>query len=114
MKSNYKKVEKEALFETSDIVSVHLPVNNTTANMVNRELLNSMKNDAVFVNTARSAVVDTDALFDILNTNKIQGAILDVFDQEPPSELDYQLINLPNVLATPHIAGATYEVTDHH
>lgn len=73
-----------------------------------------MKPDAIFVNTARAVVVDRDALLDVVENDKIRGAILDVFNHEPPDEKDYRLIRHPNVLATPHIAGATHEVEDHH
>jgi D-3-phosphoglycerate dehydrogenase len=53
-------------------------------------------------------------LLDALENKRIRGAILDVFDHEPPDATDYRIIHLPNVLATPHIAGATFEVEDHH
>ena len=51
---------------------------------------------------------------DAIEHHRIRGAILDVFDHEPPDEMDYRLIRHPNVMATPHIAGATHEVEDHH
>jgi D-3-phosphoglycerate dehydrogenase len=73
-----------------------------------------MKKDAVFVNMSRAMVVKREDLLETLKSNQIRGAILDVFDHEPPDELDYELIRLPNVLATPHIAGATHEVENHH
>jgi D-3-phosphoglycerate dehydrogenase len=73
-----------------------------------------MKQDAIFVNTARAVVVKREDLLEALEQNKIRGAILDVFDNEPPDAIDYRIIHLPNVLATPHIAGATFEVEDHH
>lgn len=114
VESGYEKVSLESLFQTSDIISIHLPVNDVTKGMVNHKLLQSMKESAVFVNTARSAVVDQKALYHILQEKQIRGAILDVFDHEPPTEEDYSLMTLPNVLATPHIAGASYEVEDHH
>jgi len=112
--SNYKNVELEELFKTSDIVSIHLPVNDSTRNLIDKRLIESMKSDAVFVNTARSAVVDYEALYNVLSQEQIRGAILDVFDNEPPKELETKLISLSNVLATPHIAGASYEVENHH
>jgi D-3-phosphoglycerate dehydrogenase len=59
-------------------------------------------------------VVNREDLYATLSQNKIRGAILDVFDNEPPDELDYRIIDLENVLPTPHIAGATHEVEDHH
>lgn len=110
----YEKTTLEDVFSSCDIVSIHLPVNKHTIGMINASLLNTMKEDAIFINTARASVVDRNALIDVVLNNKIKGAILDVFDHEPPDELDYQLINAPNVLATPHTAGATFEVEDHH
>lgn len=112
--SDYEKTTLEDLFATSDIVSIHLPVNKETTGMIDKPLLSRMRPDAIFVNTARSAVVDTEALWEVLGQRKIRGAVMDVFDGEPPTDLDTKIIQLPNVLATPHIAGATEEVIDHH
>lgn len=110
----YQKVGLEELFSTCDIVSVHLPVTEETMGMIDSKFFNLMRHDALFVNTARAVVVNRQAMYDALVEKKIRGAILDVFDNEPPDELDYKIIDLPNVLATPHIAGATFEVEDHH
>ena len=110
----YVKTSIENLFATSDIVSIHLPVNNSTRGLIDKKLLSLMKPNALFVNTARAVVVNSIDLLEVLETNKIRGAVLDVFDNEPPGEIDNKLIHLPNVLATPHTAGATYEVEDHH
>lgn len=110
----YEQVTLEEVFEKSDIVSIHLPVNDTTKAMINKSLFRLMKHDAIFVNTARAWVVNRNDLLDVIEKNAIRGAILDVFDHEPPDETDYRLIDHPHVLATPHTAGATYEVEDHH
>lgn len=110
----YRKTTLEDVFSTSDIVSIHLPVNNHTKGMINSSLLGLMKPDAIFVNTARAVVVNRNDLLDVLERKQIRGAILDVFDHEPPDEIDNRIIHLPNVLPTPHIAGATFEVEDHH
>ncbi|WP_257666170.1 2-hydroxyacid dehydrogenase [Parapedobacter tibetensis] len=110
----YVKVSLEELFKISDVVAIHLPVNEHTIGMVDSRLLSLMKPDAIFVNTARAAVVKRGDLLDAIENERIRGAILDVFDHEPPDEIDYRLIRHPNVLATPHIAGATHEVEDHH
>lgn len=110
----YRKMDIEELFATSDIVSVHLPVTPETKGMIGSSLLSKMKKDAIFVNTARATVVQREALLDVLEKNAIRGAILDVFDNEPPDALDYRIIDMPHVIATPHIAGATFEVEDHH
>ncbi len=110
----YEQTGLENLFSTADIVSIHLPVNAETIGMIGMDLLKLMKPEALLVNTARAIVVDREDLYTVLSQNRIRGAILDVFDKEPPDELDYRIIDLPNVLATPHIAGATHEVEDHH
>ncbi len=109
-----QKVSLEEAFALADIVSVHLPANKETKNMINESLFSKMKTEAIFVNTSRAMVVKREDLLNALNNKTIKGAILDVFDSEPPDELDYRLIHLPQVLATPHIAGATHEVEDHH
>jgi D-3-phosphoglycerate dehydrogenase len=112
--SNYRSVSLEEVFATSDIVSIHLPVTEQTKGLIDYSLLSKMKPDSIFVNTARAVVVKREDLLRVLEEEKIRGAILDVFDHEPPDEIDYRIIDLPNVLATPHIAGATFEVEDHH
>lgn len=110
----YRKLDIEEIFATSDIVSIHLPVTSETKGMINSSLLTKMKKDAIFVNTARAVVVKREDLLDVLEKNAIRGAVLDVFDNEPPDELDYRIIDHPDVIATPHLAGATFEVEDHH
>ncbi|KKB40217.1 D-3-phosphoglycerate dehydrogenase [Bacillus thermotolerans] len=110
----YKRLSLEEVFSTSDVVSIHLPRTDETVGMINETYLSLMKEDAVLVNTSRAVVVDREALFHTLKAGRIRGAILDVFYHEPPDESDYELIKLPNVLATPHLAGASYEVEDHH
>ena len=112
--SEYHKKDIDEIFSTSDIVSIHLPVTSETKGMINGQLLKKMKKDAIFINTARAAVVNREDLLEVLEQKLIRGAILDVFDNEPPDELDYRIIDLPHVIATPHIAGATFEVEDHH
>ncbi len=107
-------VSLERLFSESDIVSIHLPVNDHTKGMIGEDLINRMKKDAVFVNTSRAVVVHREALLKALSEKRIRGAVLDVYDHEPPDAVDYKLIHLPQVVATPHIAGATHEVEDHH
>lgn len=112
--SNFKKVELDELFSVCDIVGVHLPVTSETTNMIDKKYLSLLKSDAIFVNTARATVVNRQDLLDVIVHNKIRGAVLDVFYNEPPDEIDYKMILSKNVLATPHIAGATHEVEDHH
>jgi D-3-phosphoglycerate dehydrogenase len=111
---SFHQCSLEEVFSNADIVSVHLPVTAETKGMINGSLLKKMKKDAIFVNTARAVVVKREDLLEVLESRSIRGAILDVFDNEPPDALDYRIIDLPHVIATPHIAGATFEVEDHH
>ena len=110
---HYRKKSLEEIFSESDIVTLHLPVTESTRGMITEPLLRSMKKTALFVNAARSAIVDYTALEKVLREEAIAGAIIDVLDTEPPTEADLAIGKCPNVLLTPHICGATYEVTDH-
>ena len=96
------------LLRTSDIVSLHTPLNKSTHHMIGAEELALMKPSAILVNTARGPVIDEKALYETLAANKIAGAGLDVFDQEPP-EQDNPLFRLDNVILTAHLAGPTFE-----
>ncbi|QUI25282.1 hypothetical protein HZI73_24590 [Vallitalea pronyensis] len=109
----YEMVELPELFETCDIISIHLPVNHETKGMIDKGLLDLMKENAVLINTSRAAVMDYAYMYEILSNNKIKGAILDVFDHEPPEALGNKIIGLENVLVTPHVCGASYEVVNH-
>jgi D-3-phosphoglycerate dehydrogenase / 2-oxoglutarate reductase len=111
---SYQKLSLEELFATCDIVSIHLPVTADTKGMIDQKYFDLMHPDSIFVNTARAVVVNREDLYKTISQHKIKGAILDVFDNEPPDELDYKIIDHSNVLPTPHIAGATHEVEDHH
>lgn len=110
----YRVKRLEEIFAESDIVSLHLPVTPQTRRMITRELIQLMRPGTLFANFSRAAVVDNAALVEILESRKILGAVLDVFDHEPPTEEDMRLIRLDNVLATPHIAGSTEEVVHNH
>lgn len=110
---NYGKMGLEELFKVSDIVSLHLPSIPDTEKMINFELMEKMKTSALLINTARSSVIDMEGLERIIKEKRIRGAILDVLDQEPPSEDDLRMLQYDNVLITPHTCGATYEVTNH-
>lgn len=109
----YNKCELKALFAECDIISIHLPVLPSTEKLISRELLYTMKESAIFVNTARSAVVDMEALKDMAKENRIKGILLDVLESEPPLPQDLEIIDNDCVLLIPHICGATYEVTNH-
>ena len=98
-------VSLERVFGESDFVTLHFPASAETARMVDARLLGLMKPTAYLVNTARGAIVDEDALYEVLSANKIAGAALDVREIEPP--LDARFNALPNVVLAPHAAGST-------
>lgn len=110
---HYTPLSLEELFATCDVVSLHLPVSDSTRGIVTEKLLRSMKKTALFVNAGRSALVDTEALINVLNEKAIAGAVIDVLDNEPPTAKDLEILDCPNTIVTPHICGASYEVTNH-
>ncbi|MPN05242.1 Hydroxypyruvate reductase [bioreactor metagenome] len=101
--------ELDTLLETSDIVSLHVPLNDKTRCLINKEKLALMKPNAILINTARGPVIDSDALAEALREGRIAGAGVDVFEIEPPLNPAHPLLNASNVIATPHIAFATKE-----
>lgn len=98
------------LIQQSDIVSLHVPLTPATRNMIDSSVLGRMKPDAYLVNTSRGKVVDPRALKSALLNGAIAGAALDVFAEEPPD--DPELIALPNLMVTPHIAGNAVEAVE--
>ena len=96
------------LLRSSDIVTLHVPLNDTTRHMIGEAELAMLKPEAIIVNTSRGPVIDEKALTRTLADHKIFGAGLDVFDQEPPPP-DNPLFKLDNVLLTSHFAGPTFD-----
>ena len=90
----------------ADFVSVHVPLNDETRNLIDRTVLNSMKPGAIFVNAARGPIVDGEALHEALESGRLAGAGLDVFEEEPP-RLDDPLLRHPSTLLMPHMGGSS-------
>jgi glycerate dehydrogenase len=102
----FKFVSIDAVFEESDVVSLHCPLTEDTEHLVNASHLASMKKTAYLINTGRGPLVDEGDLANALAERAIAGAGLDVLSQEPPSR-DNPLLSAPNCLITPHLAWAT-------
>ena len=108
--SSLNKVEsvtKEYLFQNADLISIHTPLNSSTEDMINKEIILQMKKSVFLINTARGGIINEDDLKWALENNEIAGAALDVFNVEPPE--DSELMKFPNLITTPHTAGNSYE-----
>lgn len=106
--ANVKMASLDELLRTSDIVSVHCPLNSESENMFNKEAFAKMKKGALFVNTARGGVMIEQDLYDALETEHLGGAVIDTLAVEPMEE-DCILMNAKNCIITPHIAWAPVE-----
>ena len=107
----FRYVDLDHLYESSDFISVHLPLTPATRGLIGREAFARMKASAVLVNTARGPIVDEEALACALENGLIAGACLDVFHEEPVPR-DSPLLELGNTLLTPHIAYDTREAKE--
>ena len=101
-------VSLDEVIETSDVISLHCPLTNETAGLVNAEFLSRMKKTAYLINTSRGPVVNEKDLRAALDSGAIAGAGVDVLSTEPPKE-DNPLIGAKNCFITPHIAWASLE-----
>lgn len=98
------------LLAKSDFVTLHVPLTDETRHLINPVTLTKMKEGSFLVNTSRGAVVEEKALVEALRRGHLAGAALDVFENEP--NVHPELLAMPNVITTPHIASATYEARD--
>ncbi|MGC6341983.1 phosphoglycerate dehydrogenase [Bisgaard Taxon 45] len=105
----------EELLSSCDVISLHVPENASTKNLISAERIAQLKQDAILINAARGTVVDIYALAQALDSGKVRGAALDVFPQEPASiqeEFVSPLRAFDNVILTPHIGGSTSEAQE--
>ena len=106
-KYKIQAVSLDYLLKESDVVTLHVPFDETTKNILSKEKLALMKPTAVLINAARGGLVDESALKKMLIEKQLAAAAFDVFLDEPPS--DFELLNLSNFFATPHLGGSAYE-----
>jgi D-3-phosphoglycerate dehydrogenase len=104
------KTDLKTLLENSDFVTCHVPLTDKTKHLINSETLSYMKPTSFLINTSRGEIVDEKSLVVALSENKIAGAALDVFEIEPPTNTE--LLKLPNIICSPHIAAQTKEAQE--
>lgn len=101
------QVEKEVIYIKSDIISIHTPLNVETDNLIDLSVMGKMKKTAIIINTSRGKIINEEDLKFALKNKIIAGAALDVYEKEPPEDLE--LLKLDNVICTPHIGGNSKE-----
>lgn len=109
-KNNLKETSKEQIYKNSDIVTIHVPYNQTTNKMVDIEVLKNMKKSSYIINTSRGNIINEQDLKYALQNNIISGAAIDVYREEPPTDQDF--LKLPNLICTPHIGGNAKEAIE--
>lgn len=101
------KADLDTLLQSADYVSLHVPLLDSTKNLINATRISTMKKTAKIINTSRGGTVDENALYEALKSGNLGGAALDVFEREPA--IGNSLVSLPNFIATPHIGAQTKE-----
>ena len=100
-------VTLDELLQKADIITIHVPLTDTTRHMIDAQAIAKMKNGVRIISAARGGVIDEEALLAALESGKIASAALDVFEKEPP--VDSLLVKHPKLIATPHVGGETKE-----
>ena len=104
------EVSKEFIFKNADFITVHVPLDKTTKNIINKKSLSTMKSSSFVINTARAGIINQEDLKWALQNEIIAGAAMDVYDNEPP--VDDDLLLFPNLINTPHIGGNSKEAVE--
>jgi len=106
-KAGFQSVSMEQLYQLSDYITIHIPKLNNTVGFVDQDAFRLMKHGVMIINCARGGIVDENALLHAIQSGKVAGAALDVFDNEPP--IDSPLLKLDQIVCTPHIGASTEE-----
>ena len=101
-------IDKDEGFKIADYISIHLPLNSQTKDLISFEQFDIFKSNLILINTARGGIINEEALYKALKNKKIFGAGIDVFEKEPPVE-NHKLFTLNNTLLSPHNAALTLE-----
>ncbi len=104
---NEEKVELEELLKTSDFISIHVPKNKETINLVSKEKLSIAKEGSIIINASRGGLIDEDEVFNLVNENKLYSAGFDVYEKEPPEMNEEK--NRSKVITLPHLGASTKE-----
>ena len=104
---NEEKVELEELLKTSDFISIHVPKNKETINLVSKEKLSIVKEGSIIINTSRGGLIDEQEVFNLVNENKLYSAGFDVYEKEPPEMNEEK--NRSKVITLPHLGASTKE-----
>jgi len=106
-----EKVTLDRLLEAADVITVHTPMTDETRGMIGASELHRMKDGVIVLNIARGGIYDESALAAALNSGKVAGAAIDVYEEEPPGK-DHPLLNAKNAILSPHIGANTIEAQD--
>ena len=102
----------EDIFRLSDVITMHMKVTKENEKLIGEKFISLMKKNALLINVSRAELVDNEALYEALAAKRIRGLATDVYTSEPPCALDYKMIDLPNVICTPHIGFYTEQSND--
>ena len=98
--------DKETIYKDSDVISIHVPLTNSTNNMVTKKELEIMKSDAIIINTSRGGIINEEDLYNVMNSGHLSGAAIDVFENEP---YDGKLNQIDNCLLTSHMGSMSID-----
>jgi D-3-phosphoglycerate dehydrogenase len=107
--ANAEKVEMDELFARADVISIHLPLNDATRHLINKDSIAKMKDGVIIINTARGPIVCQDDLVAALKSGKVCAAGCDVLEKEPLTDLTEEIFTLDNLIINPHSAFNSYE-----
>ena len=100
------KSSKEKIFNKCDVISIHIPYNSTSKNLINKKYFSLMSKNSSLINTSRGGIVNEEHLYNFLKSNKIKSAALDVFSKEPYKD---KILKLKNCITTPHIGSLSFD-----